>query len=182
LLLKVLKIETIYWPMDVRIHARDETLCLMSIGNWLIPCWKTAPDIARFTQVDKATAETLKRFPEGISVIVIIESLVGLPGDEARRANASLIKRYEHVLRSQALVVESSGFRSAALRAFLSGVTLMTRSRAPTRVFPYAAEAIRWTAEVTRSEVDPNAMIESLDQARSDWEASLPFRSTLAIA
>lgn len=69
------------------------------------------------------------------------------PSPDERRAWIALAEQAKRHLSAGALVVLREGFGGAALRAAISGIMLLAKGSAPSKVFGSAEEAARWLVE-----------------------------------
>jgi hypothetical protein len=130
---------------------------------------ETTEDAARHLR--DACAEFAKKHPRGIGLLTVVESGASSPPLPARRAIASFLAEGSAYIRCSAVVVEGSGFRMAAARSIVTGLTLLARQRYPHRVCDLR-EAGQMFAELltaaTGAAVSEAAFRASLDQLRED--------------
>lgn len=146
--------------------------------NYIVASWRqifciiwlqeTAEDDVR--RVSEACAEFAKQHPRGIGLLTIVEGAAPLPQAPARRALARFLAEASAFIRCSAVVLEGSGFRAAAVRSVVTGLSLVARQRFPHRVCDIE-EAGRMFAEIlpaaTGISVSDTALRASLDELRA---------------
>jgi len=80
------------------------------------------------------------------AVLVVVAANTPSPDSALRAELARLVKKYEPAYECSAYVVEGEGFQAAAIRGLVTGVMLLARSAAPTKVFASVSDAARWFA------------------------------------
>ncbi|WP_437287418.1 serine/threonine-protein kinase [Sorangium sp. So ce406] len=117
-----------------RLIARQPNYVLASWRQIFCTIWlqETAEDDVR--RVSEACAEFAKQHPRGIGLLTIVEGEAPLPQAAARRALARFLAEASAFIRCSAVVLEGSGFRAAAVRSVVTGLSLVARQRFPHRV------------------------------------------------
>ncbi len=112
-------------------------------GNVMILVWgrETLVDavVAVCREMDQFGAQN----PQGGGLVTIVEADAEMPSTAARSAVADLLRRATYVRRS-ALIQEGSGFRAAAVRGVVTGMTLLAKQSFPHQVFDSTRSAIPW--------------------------------------
>jgi len=72
--------------------------------------------------------------PRGIGLLTVVESGAPMPPAPARRAIADFLASGSTFIKCSAVVFEGSGFRAAAVRSVVTGLTLMARQAYPHKV------------------------------------------------
>ena len=80
-------------------------------------------------------------------LVTIIQANAPLPASDARDEVASFLRSIGDLCVVSAVVFEGSGFKSAAVRGVVTGLTIMARQPYPHRVFATVEEASGWYAE-----------------------------------
>lgn len=86
--------------------------------------------------------------PAGVALFVIITETSKLPSGEARRRMAQLLRDYESYLVATCIAMEGTGFRAAAVRSVLTGISILARAKCPHGVFPTVDAASAWLGGV----------------------------------
>jgi len=132
-------------------------------GVWVMILF--APPIADDMALSRLSLKaTQEKHPAGFPTLTWVLPGAGYSMDaEARKAAAVVTQEFSSTIAGQATLIEGSGFQSAAVRAIISGIDMMARSRAPKKVFaelrpcadwcvarrPWQGEALATAAEIT---------------------------------
>ena len=84
--------------------------------------------------------------PGGIAVFVSIAEHAGVPSGPARTDLARLLRDHAPSIRASTVAVEGSGFRAAAIRSVLAGISLFVRPGYPHRVTDSLLASVDWLA------------------------------------
>jgi hypothetical protein len=113
--------------------------------------------------------------PRGIGLLTIVESGAPLPPSAARDAIATFLASGSAFIKASAVVFEGSGFRAAAVRSVVTGLTLMARQAYPHKVCDLD-EAAAMFARILPTETgipfDPERFLSSLKELRKSIDAS----------
>jgi hypothetical protein len=93
--------------------------------------------------------EPFARARRKVGLINIIEEGAALPAAEARQALARLMSDSGEHIAVSAVVFEGRGFRSAAVRGVVTGLSMLARQPYPHRVCATLSEAAEWFAEMS---------------------------------
>jgi hypothetical protein len=137
--------------MSSRAASRQSAEVLHSDRDVLIGAWREMY-VAVFrceTTVDGVTTlsrlfdERAREFPEGLGFLTVVDQGAALPDTRARAKLAAFMGASKSI-RVSAVVFEGSGFRNAAVRGVVTGLTLLARQPFPHRVFSSVEEASQW--------------------------------------
>jgi hypothetical protein len=109
--------------------------------------------------------ELLREYPEGYATIVIGELTAKLPSPEVRKKSMDLWKKCEAVILCQALIVRGDGFWASAVRAFMTGVYAVGRTRMPKKSCDDALEAAVFVVDSVGAKAGETASIASAVEA-----------------
>ncbi|WP_437521435.1 serine/threonine-protein kinase [Sorangium sp. So ce726] len=85
-------------------------------------------------RIGDSCTEFAKQHPRGIGLLTIIESRASLPPGHVRDALSAFLADASAFTRCSAVVVEGTGFRAAAVRSVVTGLSLVARQRYPHKV------------------------------------------------
>lgn len=86
-----------------------------------------------------------QKYPEGFPTLTWVLPSAGFSMDgETRKVAAVITTEYASSIRAQATLVEGVGFQAATVRAIIGGIDMMTRSRAPKKVFGELRPSVDW--------------------------------------
>jgi hypothetical protein len=127
-------------------------------GLWVMVLF--GPPSAADMLLARGTLKAMReRYEGGFPTLTWVLSEAGMSMDaEARKTAATVTREFEGVILAQAKLVEGSGFQVATVRAILSGLDMMVRSRAPRKVFAELRPAVEW-AVGHRSAPGPTAAV-----------------------
>jgi hypothetical protein len=101
-----------------------------------------------------------------IALVVVVEATASLPAGGVREQLAASLQSAARFIRVSAVVHEASGFRAAAVRSVLAGLTLIVRPPYAHKIFAGLDHAAAWVAEHQRA-LDPAALAATLRALRS---------------
>ncbi len=127
------------------VHAEPD-YALGSLGPVYVVIWRNETTLAGARHLASGFAEF--RTPgKAHGLVTIIEQGAPLPPAEPRDIIASFLKAASEHLVVSAVVFEGEGFRGAAVRGVVTGLTMLARQSYPHRVFATIDEASSWYAD-----------------------------------
>lgn len=157
--------------MQVKLRHQEEALRVVSAGHLLMAVWFEAPTIEdmKGLQVAGERHRTELRGERQVFVNVVAEGRPRLFDEIHGEATRQSSRNAPHRA-ATAHVILLSGFPGVMVRSFMSTMILLSRPRAPTRVFDSMGAAAPWLVERLR-ELDPawtqEALHEVYRQARA---------------
>jgi hypothetical protein len=127
-----------------RLIRVDDDYALGSHRNLFVLIWR------RETTIDgcRAFRDELFRFaedrPQGIGLLTIVEEMAPMPPTESRQSIASTLRDASDHIHASAVVFEGAGFRAAAVRSVVVGLTMLARQKFPHKVFGKLSDAATW--------------------------------------
>ncbi len=119
-------------------------------GAWqdvFVNVWRTHTTTEGTQQVRSLFSDFIATHEMGVGVLTIIEPGAPLPSSEVRTALARLLSDNSDKIRCSTVVFEGSGFRAAAVRSVVAGLTLLARPNYPHKVMASTSEAADFLAE-----------------------------------
>jgi hypothetical protein len=132
-------------PALERLH-HDPTLSVFALGNVCVGVWRDAPKKGQISALQNAFFSHAGKHKELALANLIVSGTPIFP-EEARKEAALLPLDKRGKIRATAHVILVGGFAGAATRAFLSGITLITRTTGHTGVFSQIPPASKWLEE-----------------------------------
>jgi hypothetical protein len=131
---------------DRRSHHRhaDEDYALGAYQNAVIALWRRDTKVDAVSALGSYIAERCARYPDGIVLLQVIEETAIAPGGMARRALARMHGAHAGSIRRSALVFTKRGFAGAAVRAVMTGVTMLHPPAFQHELFASVRDAIPW--------------------------------------
>lgn len=133
--------------MPVQVIEVDANHCFASCGPILLMVWRretTRPGVMKARRAILALAE---RHPGGLGLVMIVESTAEVPSGEVRSALSQALGDFGPLVRRSALIHEGTGFRAAAVRAIVTGISLVARQPYPHQVFDRVELAVTWVVQ-----------------------------------
>jgi hypothetical protein len=148
----------------------DDGIGVATVGNVSISVLRQPATVARLRRLRGDLIEMNQRHPGKIASITILEeTAIRSAPDEIRAESASLM-RDSHVF-AAAIVIEGKGFRVAATRALLAGLSLVSRPRYEQKIFERVELAAQWLVEVMAKKGIPDQssqdLVSGIEQARA---------------
>ncbi len=148
-----------------------ETSDDLAIGTWADFMFTI---FRRSSEVDVVTrsATELRKFAmtrkSGVGMITIIKQKASFPSQKARRVLTDSIAKV-NVLAS-ATIMEGQGFRAAAVRGAVTGISMVISPAYPTKIFSRPGEACAWiSAEVMKAQSDLSITPIQLENALEEF-------------
>lgn len=127
------------------VHSETD-YALGHCGRIFAVIWRDQTTVAGAQHLARAYHEFAKA-GESYGLITIIEADAPLPESEARDAVAEFLNGISETCVVSSVIFEGAGFRSAAVRAVVTGLTMLARQAYPHRVFGSVEEAAPWYVE-----------------------------------
>jgi hypothetical protein len=162
---------------DISSHARESWNVLDKDDNYVLASWQQIFAVVwrRDTTLEGAEAlqrECVKfamRHPRGIGLLTIVSDKAPMPPSPARQAVASFLAHGSTYIKCSAVLMEGTGFRAAAVRSVVTGLTMLAKQAYPHRVcsLPDAVTMLSSTLPSASGQaVDPAALRAAIDELR----------------
>lgn len=161
-------------------ESKDSTKILEADENWacgvagrlVVAVWRTRTTPARVHLLHAHVKAVMRVHARtGFALCVVAEAEAASPDLEARVLIADMMRDAGAHLRGTACVVSARGFSGAAIRAIITGLSLVAREPYPTRVFAAPADAAAWLAE--RLHESTSELAEAIERVRAEGRTSL---------
>lgn len=103
--------------------------------------------------------------PRSAGLVTVVEVGAPLPPPDVRQAIANLLASFAPIVKASALVHEGEGFRAAAVRGVVTGLTMLATVPYPHRVFATVEDGARWMLSSGGLRSEKIASAEELSQA-----------------
>lgn len=152
------------WSLVTKTHD----YALASLNEIAAITWRHETTLEGIQGSSMLVAEVARHYPKGIALLTVISEVAPMPSGEARKALADLMGAHRPI-RCSAVIMEGTGFRAAAVRSVVTGLTLLSHYEYPHRICDVEGAA-RMYAEVmpgvTGRAWDPNAVRASINELR----------------
>lgn len=132
-------------PRQLVLHESEAgAYAFYSWHDVMIACWSKQGTVHSL-QLLMRLRETLNRqHPKGVSVVWLIADRAGLPPPEARPTAKELLERFREKRAALAFVLFGEGFWVSAMRAAITGVQALSRSKNPLKIFSRVEDLVDW--------------------------------------
>ncbi len=129
---------------------RGKDFGIVTVGRLYVTICRGAPRIELLEAIDRTEGAFLAQVGPPIRTLFVIREirLTGPPDAAFRAKSASLMEKYSPSLIATAQVIEGVGFGTSIMRAFVTGITLVTRQPVPTRAFADLGASLEWLGSV----------------------------------
>ena len=148
------------------IHAVTEDYTIMSWDRCLGLVWKKETTVAGMQAYTQVYREVSLRYPSGIYLLTVVEEDAPMPPFEAREAVAVFLRNGAGRIRMSAVVHEGAGFRAAAVRSVVTGISMLSKAPFPHRIFATVEQASKWLGTTQYRDVDPDYTVFAVNEAR----------------
>ena len=133
--------------------------------NFAIVIWRHETRLEAIEAARNMCDDLIRLNPDGIHWMTLVEADAVMPSQEARaQINAVMNKAGKNTLRS-ALVFEGTGFRAAATRSVVTGISFLNPFPFPHKIFGALGSACAWFAASTKG-VEPGELARAVESAR----------------
>jgi hypothetical protein len=139
--------------------------------NMTFVVWSGAATAASVAHLDRLTALTRERHPQGLSAVHIVRGQVALPSTEARQGLVRLTNDYGDWLAAVAVVIGGSGFWASTMRSVVTAMRMLGSRAFEMRIHGTVDEVVEWLPAVhfkkSGVQVDGAELLIALRQAES---------------
>jgi hypothetical protein len=131
-------------PITAVLHA-ERDFAVGKCGPVYIVIWKvdtTEVGMRRVADLFRATS-----LPQRIGMLTVVDENATMPSSEARNLGAAFLAKNSNRIVASAVVHEGSGFKAAAVRAVVTGLSMLARQPFPHKVVPEVQPATSWLCE-----------------------------------
>jgi hypothetical protein len=143
-----------------------------AVGRVVLSAFEGLGDMDGVVRVQRAVLGYARRTRGTVGSLVLVTDGRGAVkgGDDAQRsAFLEVLRETEKSIAATAVVVASEGFGGAALRAFVSGVSLVARTPYPLKVFSAFGDGRDWLVDRVADAPDRAGVCAELDRGLKAW-------------
>lgn len=129
-------------------------------GCLIVIVWGRVVEVGDIKALTEVQHEIVDRYGCCLVLSVIRAGIKMTVDDEVRKASEANLRDFEPYTRGSAMVVEAGGLRASFFRSVMTGITLVTRSPVPQKIFDNIGDAVLWL--VDRDTVD-RKMLDEID-------------------
>jgi hypothetical protein len=127
--------------------TRIDGFCAAALGPLAIAIFDRATTAQDADSVARLLGQVARAHPK-LAVLSIVGSDCTVPDANVRNRLTSEVKNIQKQLIASATVIEGSGFRAAAVRGVVTGMTLLLRASYPAKTFATVREAVEFLAGI----------------------------------
>jgi hypothetical protein len=134
-------------PREVLYIDRDQATLV--VGRAGVVVWRGPVSLAAVERVREMGLAVLKASPKGAVLVGVVESTAVPPEGQARVRSAAVNDELSQLGISAFIAIfPQSGLKGAAMRGVMTGLTLLSRTRFPMRIFQETHKGIEWGYQV----------------------------------
>jgi hypothetical protein len=154
-----------------KVVDRGPDFAIATVGKLYVTLCRGAPRLELLEAIDRTEGAFLANVGAPIRTLFVIREirLTGPPDAAFRTKSAALMEKYSPSLMATAQVIEGVGFGVSIMRAFVTGITLVTRTPVPTRAFADLTSSLEWLCGTGKPDpllADRATIVRSLDAIR----------------
>ena len=127
-----------------QIERATTDYALATFRDLYIVIWRRNTTMASVRAVRRGALAFADQRPKGIALLTIIEEEAPMPPSEPREALALFMRDAGDHIKASGVVFEGTGFRAAAVRSVVVGLTMLARQKYPHKVFAELEETTAW--------------------------------------
>jgi hypothetical protein len=131
-------------PAAATLLFKDDDALIGTWDDFFLLVWRRETTLDAIAHANDLVRRFRGQRAAGIGLFTVIAEGAPRPSADARRALAKMLESGEGQVLASVVVFEGDGFRAAAVRAVVTGLTLLARSSFPHRVFESRRDAARW--------------------------------------
>jgi hypothetical protein len=157
-----------------RVVGEDPDYRMVTWGPIFILIWRRNTTMAGVARLYECYGEHAKQ--GSCAILTVIEQGAPMPSSEVRTALAKFLSGAADTLKISAVAFEGAGFRAAAVRGVVTGLTMLARQPFPHKIFPTVDQAAQWLgtsfAQAAGHNIDASALLNALREIREQGRPS----------
>jgi hypothetical protein len=156
-------------PTLWRVVTKNHDYALATWTEIVAVVWRHETTVEAVRQLDEAVAELARSHPKGIGMLTVVAEGAPLPPSAARKAIADLLTASTSFIRCSAVIMEGSGFRAAAVRSVVTGLTMLAKHDFPHEICDVEGAVRMFTDRLPRATgraLDPNTVRAAINLLR----------------
>jgi hypothetical protein len=135
-------------PSSGRLLHVDRHQALVTWDHLALVIWRGVCDTAAAQRVERAGMDVLRRYPRGGALMGVVEESAIPPSPDMRKLSTAVNDRLSRQgLVGVAGVLTQTGFAGSVVRGVITGMTLLSRSDCPFKVFENHTDAATWLSQ-----------------------------------
>ncbi len=124
----------------------DEDFCTGSWRELSVVIWRHDTTRKGIDACRQGLQDLQASHPNGCAVLSIIEPNASMPPGEVRDELSRTLREFGDLIKASGVVFEGAGFRAAAVRSVVTGISLVAKQPFPHKVFATVNAASSWMA------------------------------------
>ena len=152
-----------------KVVTKNHDYALASWNEIVAVVWRHETTVEAVRQLDEAVAELARSHPKGIGMLTVVAEGAPLPPSAARKAIADLLTASTAFIRCSVVIMEGTGFRAAAVRSVVTGLTMLAKHDFPHQICDVEGAVRMYTDVLPRATgraLDPNAVRAAINLLR----------------
>jgi hypothetical protein len=130
----------------VEIHEADDAHAIGTYRNAVLSHWRAGAPTSQLRQMRTILGRHILRNRQGVVMVIRLVENLPIPESDGRDLISGMMKEYDASLLGWVLIIEGSGFRSAAARTAASTFRLMSRAGFEFKIASGVPEIAPWIA------------------------------------
>lgn len=161
---------------EIRAHTRESWNIVEKDDNHVLASWQQIFAVVWRQDTTLEGAQALNReclafatkHPRGIGLLTIVSAKAPMPTSPVRRVVADFLAQGSTYIKCSAVLMEGTGFRAAAVRSVVTGLTVLAKQAYPHRVCSVPDAVTMFTNALVASgpAVNPTALRAAIDELR----------------
>lgn len=126
---------------------RDAEHCRALLPNLVVAHWFHRTTPWAVTSLTELLRRAKRLYPHGVGLIQVVSADAELPGTEARTGLAELLREGSGGVVASSVIMPGAGFKVAAARGLVTGLSLLVRPAFPHVVHSNLRESTLWVAQ-----------------------------------
>jgi hypothetical protein len=127
----------------------DPDVAVITWRNIYTVIWRNETTLSASDMVHKRCEEFARRHTDGVGMLTVVTANAPMPPAESRERLARFMREGTYI-KASAVAFEGTGFRAAAIRSVVTGLTMLARQPFPHKIFATLEDASGWLANQLR--------------------------------
>jgi hypothetical protein len=150
------------------VHATTGDYTILSRGRLVCLIAHTEMGPAAWQAVTRIVASVAGASSDRVQSLTLLEEFPLTARADTRAETETYARTVGRFLSRSAVVIEGGGLRATFVRSIIAGMSVLSRSAFPRRVFGNLTDASYWLNEGMKREIDPATFLDALEQARHE--------------
>ena len=132
--------------MSAEIQTSTKDYLYATWQHLMIVVWRGLTTVDGVREGQRVFDALTKKWPDGVLLLTIVEDGAPMPDASARDALGRLLKSGVGKTKKSAVVYEGDGFRAAAVRSVVTGLSVFSKLPFPHKIFAKVSDAAGFLA------------------------------------